>query len=52
MTIYSGIVKCAVSLTDKDRIEPGTTFASWVEVTDCAGFTGFTDGTKIGRAHV
>ncbi|WP_176495678.1 hypothetical protein [Sphingomonas sp. HMP6] len=47
MTIYSGIVRDPVYLNDCDRIEPGTTFASWVEVSDCTAFTGFPDGTTF-----
>jgi|GEM_PF-6593085 len=47
MTIYSGTVSHRVYITDRDRIEPGTAFASWVRVSDCPAFTGFPEGTAF-----
>jgi hypothetical protein len=47
MTIYSGTVTRSVYLTDKDRIEPNTSFASWVAVRNCPAFAGFPEGTSF-----
>ncbi len=47
MTIYKGNVRYGVTIYPGDRIEPGTTFASSVEVGDCPGFTGFPEGTTF-----
>lgn len=49
MTIYSGTVRQSVYITDRDRIEPNTAFASSVEVINCPAFTGSAGCTFKGR---
>jgi len=48
MTHYSGVITHPVTIGRRDTIADGTSFGSWVEVSDCPGFVSFPDGTSFG----
>jgi hypothetical protein len=50
MTIYSGTINYPVRIQPGDRIEPGTSFGSSVEVRGCSAFTGFPEGASFGSS--